>query len=95
VTRHSTVLHPHRVALDKFENNKGIKIKSCLSSVIFPFSSKLIKIAFYLYSSKLKVGSKYLYLTWCAFEHREKIFTNNMMQEKKQRKDGRNWWPAR
>jgi hypothetical protein len=23
----------------------------------------------YLYSSKLKVESKYLYLTWCAFEH--------------------------
>jgi hypothetical protein len=25
--------------------------------------------ALYLYSSKFKVGSKYLYLIWCAFEH--------------------------
>jgi hypothetical protein len=25
--------------------------------------------ALYLYSTKLKVGRKYLYLTWCAFEH--------------------------
>jgi hypothetical protein len=25
-------------------------------------------VALYLYSTKLKVGSKYLYLTWCAFD---------------------------
>jgi hypothetical protein len=34
----------------------------------FPFKNNN-KMTLYLYSSKLKVGSKYLYLTWCAFEH--------------------------
>jgi hypothetical protein len=28
-----------------------------------------MKVSLYLYSRKLKVGSKYLYLTWCASEH--------------------------
>jgi hypothetical protein len=59
----------YRVALEKFGNNKGIRIRSCLSSVVFPFSYKIKKMALYLYSAKLKVGSKYLYLTWSAFEH--------------------------
>jgi hypothetical protein len=63
------MLHLHRVALEKFENNKGIRIRSCLSSVMFPFYPKLIKMALYLYSIKLKVRSKYLYLTWCDFKH--------------------------
>jgi hypothetical protein len=41
--------------------------------------------ALYLFSSKLKVGSKYLYLTWCAFEYQvRKIFTNTVIQGKKQ-----------
>jgi hypothetical protein len=72
VTHHSTVLHLHRAAVERFGNNKGIRIRSCLSSVIFPFHPKLMKIALYLYSTKLKVESKYLYLTWCAFEHQVK-----------------------
>jgi hypothetical protein len=63
------MFHLHRVALEKFRNNKGIRISSCLSSVIFPFRPKLVKMALYLYSTKLKVESKYLYLTWCAFEY--------------------------
>jgi hypothetical protein len=69
------MLHHHRVALEKFENNKGTRIRSCLNSVIFPFYPKLIKMALYLYSSRLKVGSKYLYLTWCAFEHQVRKFS--------------------
>jgi hypothetical protein len=57
------MLHLHWVALEKFGNNKGIGIRSCLSSAIFPFPPKLIKMALSLYPTKLKVGSKYLYLT--------------------------------
>jgi hypothetical protein len=37
-------------------------------SIGFPFPFKVIKVALYFYSTKLKVESKYLYLTWCAFE---------------------------
>jgi hypothetical protein len=37
-----------------------------------------------LYSTKLKVGSNFLYLTWCHFKHQvRKIFTNTVMQGKK------------
>jgi hypothetical protein len=36
-------VHLHRVALEKFGNNKSIRIRSCLSSVIFPFSSRINK----------------------------------------------------
>jgi hypothetical protein len=56
-------------------NNKGIRIRSCLSSVIFPFYPKLIKMALYLCSLKLKVRSKYLYLNWCAFEHQVRKYS--------------------
>jgi hypothetical protein len=54
------MLHLHRVALEKFGNNEGIRIRSCLCSEIFPLHPKLIKMALYLDSIKLKVGSKYL-----------------------------------
>jgi hypothetical protein len=40
--------------------------------------------ALYLYSTKLKVGSKYLYLTWCAFEHQVRKSSLTLMQGKKQ-----------
>jgi hypothetical protein len=42
-------------------------------------------VTLYFYSTKLKAGSKYLYLTWSAFEHQvKKIFTNTLIQGKKQ-----------
>jgi hypothetical protein len=41
--RHSTMLHLQRVALEKFGNNNGNRIRSCLSSVISPFSPKINK----------------------------------------------------
>jgi hypothetical protein len=55
--------------ISKINNFKGISIRSCLLSKISLSIKKLIKVALYLYSTKVKVGSKYLYLTWCAFEH--------------------------
>jgi hypothetical protein len=54
-------------SLEKFGNNlKALGLSSCN---FFPFHSKIIKVALYFCSIKLKVGSKYLYLTWCAFKH--------------------------
>jgi hypothetical protein len=67
--RHSTMLHLHRVALEKFGNNKGIRIRSCLSSVIFPFSSKINKNCSHLV---------------CFGAPSWKIFTNSVMQGKRQ-----------
>jgi hypothetical protein len=37
------MLHLHRVGLEKFGDNIGIRIRSRISSVIFPFSSKINK----------------------------------------------------
>jgi hypothetical protein len=37
--------------------------------VYFPFSFKNNKIALYSLFYKIEVGSNFLYLTWCAFEH--------------------------
>jgi hypothetical protein len=53
----------------KINNFKGIRIRSCLLSKISLSINFFNKMALYLDSSKLKVRSKYLYLTWCAFEH--------------------------
>jgi hypothetical protein len=56
--------------ISKINNFKGIRIRSCLlSRISLSIQKKLIEVALYLYSTKLKVGSKYLYLTWCAFEY--------------------------
>jgi hypothetical protein len=44
-------------------------------SIGFPFPFKNNKIGSPFYSTKLKVGSKYLYLTWCAFEHQVRKFS--------------------
>jgi hypothetical protein len=59
----------------KINNFKGIRIRLCLSNVFFPFHPKLIKMALYLYSTNLIVQSKYLCLTWCAFENQVRKFS--------------------
>jgi hypothetical protein len=56
--------------LEKFGNNLKSLCLSCCN--FFPFHSKIIKVTLYFYFIKLKVESKYLYLTWCAFEHQMK-----------------------
>jgi hypothetical protein len=56
----STMLHLHRAALEKFGNNfNGIRIRSCLLSIKFPFSFKNNKIGSPFYSTKLEVGGIY------------------------------------
>jgi hypothetical protein len=77
------MLHLHRVALEKFGNNKSIRIRSCFSSVIFPFSSKINKNGslFFKIESWKQIFISHLV---CFQAPSEKIFTNNMMQGKKQ-----------
>jgi hypothetical protein len=79
------MLHLHRVALEKFGSNKGIRIRSCLSSVIFSFSSKINKNGslslFYKIESWEQIFISHLVCFWAPSE---KIFTNTMMQGKKQ-----------
>jgi hypothetical protein len=78
------MLHLHRVALEKFGNNKSIRIRSCLRSVIFPFSSKINKNGclslFYKIKSWKQIFISHLVCFWVPSE---KIFTNTMMQGKK------------
>jgi hypothetical protein len=53
------MLHLDRVALEKFGNNfKGVRIRSCLLSIIFLFIQNNI-IGSPFYSTKLEVGSIY------------------------------------
>ncbi len=77
--------HLHRVALEKLGNNKGIRIRSCLSSVIFSFSSKINKNGSLSLFCKIESWEKiFISHLVCFWVPSEKIFTNTMMQGKKQ-----------